>query len=70
MFSCFVVFSEVCAAVAAYVSLDCELAEFPCFLGFNQLFLAVRAVSHDLIPQVPYGAINGFKTLYLSSMKG
>jgi hypothetical protein len=27
--------------------LNCKLAEFPCFLGFSELFLAVRAFGHS-----------------------
>ena len=47
MFSRLEVFSEVCAAVVAQVSLNCKLAVFPCFLGFNELSIAVRALGHS-----------------------
>ncbi len=41
------IFPEVCAAVAAQVSLNRKPAEFPCFLGFNELPIAVRTFSHS-----------------------
>jgi hypothetical protein len=47
VFSRLEVFPEVCAAAAAQVSLNCKLAVFPCFLGFSELFIAVRAFGHS-----------------------
>jgi hypothetical protein len=47
VFSSLEVFSEVCGAVAARVSLDCKLAPFPSFPGSSELFLAVRTLGHS-----------------------